>query len=756
LTRLRERIDVLLAFDPGLNQLLMAAGVMVGIATSIGALYLFVQITHALWLQAPPGAHLTPAMQAQLALQHHGETLVAMLIGGLIGMMSAFAVVDTAPRQLALTMVLMPVPMLATMALAVQFVNDRTAGILMMALVMGIGTYVPKFGPKIGLRAFVLGQMLFVGYLFGFLSRGAIDNSDLGWIAAILWVAAVVSFVLKLVVFIPLRRGALRRTISAFFARSRGVIAGASAAMVAGSVRERRRAQLKLRRRLARLNEAALIADALLGEAPETAVATHSRLFETELTVQNIGRLAIGLSDADLPPPVRAAIAGCLEALRDGRAQLSEAQLDVLRAFGADATALSDQPLDAGRVIRMADALVGWRLALQRWEEARGAPVAPSPGAVFASPVTLMFGNLPGSALVSTDAAAPAGSWRARLKLDQPAQSAIRLTVAVAAAAAVGSILSDRRFYWAVIAVFIAFIGANTTGEQITKAANRVGGTVIGILIGSLLAHAIGDSTWSVLVVVLAIGLGVYFIRASYALMVIGVTITVSQLYVQLGEYSNHLLILRLEETAIGAGVAAIAALLVFPVGARQASRVATREFYARLGELIDELVARLDGGHSPSGAVPAAAPLTTAARGLDHASHQLRSAALPLSRTPFRRDEIEHNLLLFSQASYHASNVAADVQYDPELRDQIKQAAAASLRTQRRLVGSLESRIDRLSQPNGAHGAAITEELRREGDLLGVTLENGSSRGERQFLRHVARLDETLAELGDNLARSG
>ena len=135
-----------------------------------------------------------------------------------------------------------------------------------------------------------------------------------------------------------------------------------------------------------------------------------------------------------------------------------------------------------------------------------------------------------------------------------------------AVASALGSILSERRFYWAVIAVFIAFVGANTSGEQVTKAVNRVLGTIVGILLGSLLAHAIGHSTWSLAVIVLALGFGVYFIRVSYALMVIGVTVMVSELYEQLGEFSNHLLLLRLEETAIGAVVAALAALLVFPV----------------------------------------------------------------------------------------------------------------------------------------------------------------------------------------------
>ena len=91
--------------------------------------------------------------------------------------------------------------------------------------------------------------------------------------------------------------------------------------------------------------------------------------------------------------------------------------------------------------------------------------------------------------------------------------------------------------------------------------------------------------------------------RASYALMVIGVTITVSQLYVQLGEYSNQLLVLRLEETAIGAAVAGLAALLVFPVRSRQAARIAAREYYARLGELLDGLAGRLSGARPDAGA---------------------------------------------------------------------------------------------------------------------------------------------------------
>lgn len=297
------------------------------------------------------------------------------------------------------------------------------------------------------------------------------------------------------------------------------------------------------------------------------------------------------------------------------------------------------------------------------------------------------------------------------------------------------------------IAVFIAFMGANTTGEQVTKAVNRVLGTIVGILIGSLLAHAIGDSTWSLAVIVLALGIGVHFIRVSYALMVIGVTIMVSQLYVQLGEFSNQLLVLRLEETTIGAVVAALAALLILPVRTRQAARVAARDYYERLAELLSGLADQLDTGRS-------ALSLTTATRGLDHANQQLLTTARPLSRSPFRRNDVEHNLLLFGLAAYHARNVAAGVQRGVVLAAPARTAAIDALNVQRALVVLLEQHLGHLINGRAAGDAAsLTDKLRPAGDNLPASPGSASGSDERFLLRHIARLDETLAELGENLS---
>jgi hypothetical protein len=745
----RAKVDALLGFDPGLNQASIALGAAAAIGVSIGVLYLFAQITHAMWVEPGVGAGLTPAVAAQLHAQHHAESLLTMLMGGLIGVLVAFCVADTNPRGLGLTMALAPVPMLAAMALAIPLVHERSVGVIVMAIVMGVGVWMPKLGPAIGGRAFLFGQLLFVGYLIGFLSDGAIKEGQLGWVAVILWTAAVVNFLLKLLVFAPLSRGAMRRTIRAFFARGRGVIAAAADLYSCDSPGARRRARRRLRQRLVRLNEAALIIDGMLGDHPEIAHEMHERLFDAELALHNIAHAADELSGAPLPPELRSAVAASLAQARGSDDQFDGQDAESLPRMTASLTAQLTE-LEAGRVACLASALGDWRAALRRWNCGLTPGSANASHEPFESPVRLVFGNLAGSSQVSGAAAEPTGSRRSRFKLDAFAQAGLRIAVAVLVASALGSILSERRFYWAVIAVFVSFVGANTGGEQIIKALNRVLGTVVGIYIGSLLAHAVGPSAWSAAVIIAALSVGAYFIRVSYALMAIGVTITVSQLYMQLGEYSNGLLTLRLEETAIGAGVAALVALLVFPVPTSRATRIAARDYLASLGELLEQVTNGLRSGRVVRSG------LSSSARGLDHAAQQLLSTAQPLSLSPFQRAPLEHNLRLFEQASYHASSLAAHAQGVTALTGPAQESAIESLSEQRTFVATLEHLLDRLAAvgKDEQDTAALADELRRRGDMLPAMPSVTTGAGDSLLLQHVTGLDETLTQLGHNLAR--
>ena len=567
--------DVLGSADPGLNRLFQSLELIVAIGASIAVIYTFMQLTHVMWMQPAPGVRVSPAQVTQMAAQHHGITLLAMLLGGVIGMLSVSAVTEPTLKEQGLTLTLMPVPMVATMALAVLVVDDRAIGIAVLALLVGVASYLRKFIPTFGARMFVLGAELFVGFMFGFLSRGALQGHMIGWITVVLVISCALNFVIKVLVARPLARGRLDRTATAFRARCRAVTGQAMALFDADDEHEIARTQRRLHRALVKVNETALVIDASLGDehaAPRAASQdAHTELFDLELLVQELGRISERVAAAPLPAELRIEIRQLLADLRLGDVDAAM----TARTFESDRkdgwrVACDEQT--AALVDRLVNTIVAMAAASRFWPRhhnvgERGGDVA----VTFESPVMLVFGDLPGSAVVSANTARQGTSARlARLGIDPFAQAAIRIAIAVGTAAAIGSILSERRFYWAVIAVFITFMGTNTSGEQLVKAANRVAGTLIGILIGSLLAHAVGVSTWSTAVIIGALAVGIYFMKVSYGLMVIGITIAVSELYEQLEEFSNHLLLLRLEETAMGAAVAAICALVIFPIPTAQ------------------------------------------------------------------------------------------------------------------------------------------------------------------------------------------
>jgi MFS family permease len=722
---------------------------MTGITVTIAVVYGFMQLTHVMWISPPSGRVLSPSRLALIATQHHGVTLLSMLLGGLIALLSTFAVLDSHPRGQALTMLLMPVPLLAAMALSIELVGHRSAGTALLAVFMGVATYVRRFVPRFGSRVALYGIMVFIGFLFGFVSGGAIGEHDLGWILVIVSLAVVINLLLKVVVFRPLDRGRVQRTARAFGARSRAV-AGAAAELFDASPLSGR-ATRRLHERLLRLNETALVIDASIqapGALPPgvSALDAHTHLFEVERGVHNVGCLAERVAAAELPPPARREVRAWLIDVRAGHSdRAARAAAAMERGDGpgcfagiADRDIVAIHRLASGVANTVATLDAPWPRSNNR-EDGNHVP--------FESAVTLISGDLPGSAIVSAEAAARPGrhgSLLRRLRLDPPAQLAIRVTLAAGVASVIGSALSERRFYWAVIAVLVAFTGTNTSGEQIIKAIHRIAGTIAGVLIGSLLANAIGHSTWSVVVIVGALGLGMYFMKVSFAAFVIGLTVALAQLYGQLGEYSNHLLVVRLEETAIGGAVAMLAALSIFPVSTRHAARIAEGAY---LGSLAD-LLARLSDSLRKR---PSDAPLSSAARALDHANQQLRTTASPLVRNPLRRDPIERTLPLFSQTAHHARNLIAEVARDDTLDAHETDRLATALANRREPILTLARGLD-----DGQHIGDLPNLYDTPPNLLD---QQQHDRGKlphhppRRMLHHLDRLDATITELRANLA---
>jgi uncharacterized membrane protein YccC len=433
---------------------------------------------------------------------------------------------------------------------------------------------------------------------------------------------------------------------------------GASSLVQARDPEDSERQARRLDRGLVRLNETSLLADAELADPrsrlePDVAQALHERLFDLEIVLQNIASSAAALAGRRLHDPVRAQVAAWLSELRAGRAPAAGRWLE--RDDHAPAGPGQDQFRD-GLLRQLAELCVNWERQIN---SSRSPAVTSTPAGqrlddMYASPIVLIGGNLAGSSPASAAAVASGSNRLATLlHLDSAAQAAIRVTVAVGAAAAVGSAISEQRYYWAVIAVFVVYAGTNTVSEQVLKVAHRVAGTVIGILLGSLLAQAVGPTAWSLAVIIPAVALNAYFVQVNYALSIVALTIVVSQLYVQLGEYSHHLLLARLEITTVGAVIGAAVAVLVFPVATRSALIQAGDAYLTALKNLL-ERVRDAVAGRAP------VQTLTVESRKLDDTLAQLLTTARPLTRAPFRSDQMESNMALWERAAHYARNLVA------------------------------------------------------------------------------------------------
>ncbi len=776
--RARNWSDALIASDPGLSRLTQALEVAAGIGVTIAAEYAFAQLAHPFWDRAPSGTTVSATEAAALVSQHHELTLLAMLLGGIIAMISTLAVTDVTRRGQAITMAGMPVPLLATLAISTELAPHRAIGLVGLALVMGLGTYMRKFAPRFGPRVVMYGMLLFMGYFFGFLAGSELPIGQIYWVAAILWLAVLVNLALRLVVFDRVASGALSRSRRSFAARARGVIAQAAAVLEGAENGASSQARLsrRLARRLVRLNESAITIDAQLAD-PRLALrhgeaqALHDALFELELELENLGRAIAMLAQpgAGLDPTARARVQRWLAGLAAG---------DTSEAAAYEEDGVNDETMGtalainnivfatAAIIVEVGDSLGRWQRAELPSTEVEVEVDAEAEAAdevsdevdfttAYESPVMLIGGKLAGSSPASNAALAPgtAGGLAARLHLDAPAVTAIRVAIAVGATSAIASAVNESRFYWAVIAVFITFMGANTAGEQIIKAAQRVLGTCVGIVLGSLLANAVGPSTWSIAVILPAVAFGVYFQPVSYALMVTGITVMVSMLYVDLGELSNGLLLDRLELTAIGAAIAMLAALVIFPVRTGRVLRQAALQYLDALLAFVEGLSETLhdvsDGGR-PTPTLTS----TGAARHLDDTLQQLLVTARPLARDPFRRDELEHNLQVLVLSAHFARNLAADAGAGAisALGETERAQLASALQTEADLVRMLHDAVRRDTPPNADMASSAVDPLSEAGRSL---VEQGVVRSDprRRLLRALFNLDGALLQLGRQLA---
>ncbi|MET9533694.1 MULTISPECIES: FUSC family protein [unclassified Streptomyces] len=325
-------------------------------------------------------------------------------------------------------------------------------------------------------------------------------------------------------------------------------------------------------------------------------------------------------------------------------------------------------------------------------------------------------------------------------------RAAFQVSVGSTLAIVGGEFLSSQRWYWAVLTCWVVFLNTASTGEILVKGYRRLLGTVLGVVAGVGLAGLVGNHTWTAFALVLLFIFGMFFTAPlSYALMSFFVTAMLGLLYTLLNTYSLSVLVLRIEETALGAACGIIAAVLVLPVHTDRRTDEELSTVLARLRDVASAAVSQLSGGPP--------ADLLDLARDLDTALDDLRRSTQPLTHpiTPLRvrRQTARYLVAVLETCAYHARSLAATAELVP-----YSKTIAADPRLERsgaRIAHNIDVIAARVADED-------SEGEVESGASIAAMLESSSSEVLRtgtvtyRVLRHLQRLDEGVVGVARTL----
>jgi uncharacterized membrane protein YccC len=390
-------------------------------------------------------------------------------------------------------------------------------------------------------------------------------------------------------------------------------------------------------------------------------------LFDAELTVERLATAGTRAAFADIPAATRAELA-------DTVAMLSRA----IRTPHTDALRLTAQ-LAQQQLERHPNELPIRRLALAIVDTAKAT-------AEVRKRIERVAGGAAGQP------SSPPDEQQLSPGMLPSTRQAIQVTVAAALAIVAGETVSPSHWYWAAIAAFVIFAGTNSWAETLDKGWQRLLGTVLGVPSGVLVATLVsGNTIASLAMIFVCLFCAFYFMKVTYSLMTFWISTMLALMYGLLGEFTYGLLLLRIEETAVGAVIGIAAAVLVLPVNTRAKIRGDAHTFFLTLSDLVEASVTSLLGS-------PAPASLTETARQLDRDLAQFRITAKPMSAGVAGlagRRTMRHGLRMLAASDRYARILArsSEIHIDTsaELADAIRAAASQIRRNIDVLITSLK-----------------------------------------------------------------
>ena len=625
--RLFSRLtDRLVAADPAFSRVRLASRAMLSLAIA-GGIVAAISAVHPLPVAA------------------YGLTVVLCFIGSM-------AVRDRGRSAQFVTRAYAGVAATATALLAGFLAPQPIVADIAFLSVIFVSVYIRRFGA----RWFAVGMVSFLAYFIADFLRP--QPGDIGWLAlaaaiALLSTHAVTNHILpndperdfrRAMATIDRRINLILRTLLHF-------------SHIGELPQDNRR---MIRRHVNQLREIVLMAEGfiprpekglLAAGGPPVELATA--LFDLQLRVERLVRAR----HVELPDP-----------------HLLETILDEKGPSLHDLPEIAGE--DSGVTARL---LLGIRDARARINRALG----PSPSLVFAQPE-------PETDAKPAGETAPAEKEKTKApRISPPMQRAIQVTLACGLALGVGLMLSPTRWFWAVITAYIVFNNTRSRADTALRAVQRSAGTLAGLIAGTVAATLFhGNVVASAAAIPVLFFLAFYFVQTSYGTMIFFVTIAIALLYGLLGMFSPLLLVVRLEETVVGAIAGTAVAFLVFPVHTTSGVRDALDAYPDAMTDLVVAIRSRVRAEETQ-------ADLRALSRKIDRSYSDLSAAARPLAapwNTVTRFGRVREKLLSLRAASLWARSLADGLRDTACLEGDMRDNTLA-------LLDELDAEIARLRQ---------------------------------------------------------
>ncbi|MFD5266549.1 FUSC family protein [Streptomyces sp. NPDC058335] len=693
-----------------------------------------------------------------------GADVTHLVAGAIAAMVATFAVREKQRGPQAVTLALgLPVA-LASVSLAALLSSHVVAGDIVFVALIFCAVYGRRFGDR-GTALGLIGFQVYFLSLFVGATRHILPGL---W--GVLAVAFACSALARFVLVPQTPAGILLRLRQAFRARLAQLLDAQLELLDAGP-EEVEKALAHVRTGTARLHETAMMIHGRLEEGtPDEATArlVQRRVADAEIAAERLGLLLLTARSAERADTLTLHLPGA-PVPEAGRLPVREEATDVLRRDLRALRLLVRHPVGDGTgLAQIRNRLLGYR------DEENLPPASPAVRDVFrgvgesARAVLGLRIALDGPQDESDDSPATArsreeldaedaaigGSEAEEETAEKPTgllrpttRAAVQVSVGSALAIVGGELLSTHRWYWAVLTCWIVFINTASTGEILVKGYRRLLGTALGVVAGIGLAGLVGHHTWTAFAVVLLCVFAMFYTAPlSYTLMSFFVTAALGVLYTLLHTYSLEVLVLRVEETALGVVCGVVAAALVLPVRTDRRTDELLTTVLDRLTDVTEAAVEQLSGGPPTE--------LLDRARELDQALSDLRSATQPLTHpvTPLRtrRDTAQYVVALLETCAYHARSLAATAELLP---------THPSIAADPRLRGAGQ----RILHNIGAIAARVADDRStaeiRTGPSVASLLAPGTpgipryGRVTDRVLRHLQRLDEAVAGLARPLA---